>query len=226
MNMVSNLLLNAFMARSMQEGVLVRAAIIAAVSRRSMRLSGKSRARLPNSRIISLISSDLSRIDFACGFAPLSWTGAIQLIVCIVILIVQLGVSSLAGVAFLFVLLPFQLWGMQQMFKLRQKTAFWTDKRVKLIQELLSGIKIIKFFAWEEPNIKKIDQLRRQELVRLRGLIVIRAAFQAIAISMPTLAAVVAFLTFAGLGRTQDPAIIFTSLSLFNLLRMPLMYVL
>lgn len=202
---------------------MVRASIIAAISRRSMRLSGKARSQLPNSRIISLISSDLTRIDFACGFAPLSWTGSIQLIICIIILVVQLGVSSLAGIAFLFALLPIQLWGMRQMFTLRQKTAFWTDKRVKAISELLNGIKIIKLFSWEEPNMEKVNALRRQELVRLRSLIIIRAAFMAVAISCPTLAAVVAFLTYAGIGNTQDPAIIFTSLSLFNLLRMPLM---
>lgn len=223
MGLVSSFALNNFMARSMQEGVLVRAGIIAAISRRSMRLSGKARSQIPNSRINAMISADLSRIDFACGFAPLSWTGVIQLIVCIIILIVQLGVSSLAGVALLFAFLPLQIYGMRAMFVLRQKTAAWTDKRLKLLQELLNGVKIIKFFSWEEPNIQKIDNLRREELWRLRGLLIIRSGFQALAISMPTLAAVVAFLTFAGIGRNQDPAIIFTSLSLFNLLRMPLM---
>jgi hypothetical protein len=46
----------------------------------------------------------------------------------------------------------------------RQKTMAFTDKRAKLLQELLSGIKIIKFFAWEGPYLDKIRQVRDPEI--------------------------------------------------------------
>lgn len=38
------------------------------------------------------------------------------------------------------------------------------DKRVKLLQELLGGMKIIKFFAWEAPFLKRIAEYRQQEI--------------------------------------------------------------
>ena len=39
-----------------------------------------------------------------------------------------------------------------------------TDKRAKLLQELLGGMKVIKFFAWEEPFLKRIADYRKNEI--------------------------------------------------------------
>ena len=40
----------------------------------------------------------------------------------------------------------------------------WTDKRAKLLQELLGGMKVIKFFAWELPFLERISDYRRREM--------------------------------------------------------------
>jgi hypothetical protein len=56
----------------------------------------------------------------------------------------------------------------------------------------------------------------------IRSLWLIRAANNAVAMSMPVLASVLAFITYSATGHALEPAVIFTSLTLFNLLRMPL----
>ncbi|KAK9896913.1 hypothetical protein P389DRAFT_194562 [Cystobasidium minutum MCA 4210] len=220
----SSLCLNFFFYNSMQVGVFSRGALIAALYRRAMTLSGKARATISNGRLVNHISTDISRIDFAAGFFHMSWTAPVQLIVVIIILIVQLGATSLTGVAFLFVMAPLQGLAMKRLLMLRRKTMVWTDKRVKLIQELLGGMRVIKFFAWEVPYLNKIHQLRREELKKIRSLLIIRSLTMAVAMALPTLATVIAFFAYAYTGgNSQDPATIFTSLTLFNLLRMPLM---
>jgi hypothetical protein len=40
----------------------------------------------------------------------------------------------------------------------------WTDKRAKLLQELLGGMKLIKFFAWENPFLDRIGGYRKHEM--------------------------------------------------------------
>jgi hypothetical protein len=120
------------------------------------------------------------------------------------------------------IMAPIQTVAMKQMFKLRGKTATWTDKRTKLIQELLGGVKVIKLFSWELPYLKKLNGYRREELKRLRSLLIIRAGSMAVALSVPVIATVLAFVVYSATGHAQNPAIIFTSLTLFNLLRMPL----
>jgi ABC-type multidrug transport system fused ATPase/permease subunit len=113
---------------------------------------------------------------------------------------------------------------MKKMLALRRGAMVWTDKRAKLIQELLGGMRIIKFFAWEIPYLDRINQIRRQELKKIRSLLITRAITMAVATSLPVLATVIAFSAYAyTVNDNRDPATIFTSLTLFNLLRMPLM---
>lgn len=58
----------------------------------------------------------------------------------------------------------------------------------------------------------------------IRSLLIVRAANTAAAFSLPTLAAVLSFVVYNLSGHPIDPAVIFTSLTLFQLLRMPLMF--
>ena len=57
----------------------------------------------------------------------------------------------------------------------------------------------------------------------VRSLVILRAGITSIGISLPILASVLAFIVY-GLHHTLDPATIFASLTLFNMLRMPLMF--
>ena len=113
---------------------------------------------------------------------------------------------------------------MKAFIAMRIKTMLWTDKRAKLLQELLGGMKIIKFFAWEVPFLKRIGEYRRNEIHYIRNLLLIRAANNAVALSLPVLACVLSFVTYSLSGHKLEADIIFTSLTLFQLLRMPLMF--
>ena len=48
-----------------------------------------------------------------------------------------------------------------QLLHLRHDSVRITDKRVKIINEVISGIRVIKMYAWEHAFKKKITQLRR-----------------------------------------------------------------
>lgn len=100
----------------------------------------------------------------------------------------------------------------------------WTDRRAKLLQELLNGIKVIKFFAWEIPFLQRIFDYRREEMSFIRSILLVRSAMNAISMSMPVLASVLAFVTYSATGHSLNPADIFASLTLFNLLRLPLLF--
>jgi hypothetical protein len=53
---------------------------------------------------------------------------------------------------------------MKKLFGIRKKSMVWTDKRAKLLQELLGGMKVLKFFAWEEAFLKRIADYRKHEI--------------------------------------------------------------
>ncbi|KAL1937459.1 hypothetical protein VTO73DRAFT_13182 [Trametes versicolor] len=224
LQILSSICTHHFFYRAASTGVLLRGGLITAIYDRSLRLSSRARATLTNGKLVNHISTDVSRIDFCCSFLQLSITGPIQMIICLIILLTNLGPSALAGFAFFILATPIQTLVMKHFIKLRHKSMIWTDKRAKLLQELLGGMKIIKYFAWEVPYLKKIEELRGREMAYIRSLLVIRSANNAIAISLPALASVLAFVVYSATGHSLNAADIFSSLTLFNLLRMPLMF--
>ncbi|KAF8656809.1 hypothetical protein AX16_002359 [Volvariella volvacea WC 439] len=224
LQVIASLCTHQFFYRATSSGVLLRGGLITAIYIRSLRLTSRARSTLTNGKLVNHISTDVSRIDFCAGFFHLAWTAPIQMGICLALLIINLGPSALAGFGFFLVATPLQTWVMKRLFSLRAKSMHWTDKRAKLLQELLSGMKIIKYFAWEVPFLEKISSYRRSEMSHIRSLLLIRSANNAVAMSMPVLASVLAFVTYSLTGHSLDPANIFTSLTLFNLLRLPLMF--
>ncbi|KAG7444868.1 ABC transporter [Guyanagaster necrorhizus] len=221
---VSSLCTHHFFYRSTSTGVLIRGGLISAIYVRSLRLSSRARSKLPNGLIMNHISTDVSRIDFCAGFFHMAWTAPIQLAICLVLLLLNLGPSALVGFAFFVVAAPIQTKVMKNMFAFRESGMRWTDKRAKLLQELLGGMKVVKFFAWEIPLAKRIKEFRQKEMSFVRSILLVKAANIAVALSMPALSSVVAFLTYSATGHQLEVSVVFPSLTLFQLLRLPLMF--
>ncbi|CCO28288.1 Oligomycin resistance ATP-dependent permease YOR1 [Rhizoctonia solani AG-1 IB] len=210
--------------RSASTGVLLRTGLITAIYSRATQLTSRARSTLTNGKLVNHISTDVSRIDFATSFAHMAWTAPIQMIICLIILLVNLGWSALTGFAFFVLITPLQTMVMKRLFSMRKKSMIWTDKRAKLLQELLGGMRILKFFAWENPYLERVSNFRNNELKYIRSLLLVRSANNAVAFSLPVLASVISFVSYSLSGHTLDPAVIFASLTLFQMLRMPLMF--
>ncbi|KAJ2808735.1 hypothetical protein H4R20_000680 [Coemansia guatemalensis] len=104
------------------------------------------------------------------------------------------------------------------------------DRRITLMDEVLSGIKAIKLYAWEIPFIKRINKVRvNMELEAIRKVSIVRSVLAFVTSLSPF---VVSFATF-GFYTLMDnvsrgpltPQLAFVSLTLFNMLRGPLEFV-
>ncbi|KAJ7086114.1 ABC transporter [Mycena belliarum] len=224
MQIIGSLCQHQFFYRAMSTGVLIRGGLITAIYSRSLRLTSRARSTLTNGKLVNHISSDVSRIDFCAGFFHMSWTAPIQMIICLILLILNLGPSALCGFAFFVLATPAQTMVMKRLFMFRQKSMIWTDKRAKILQELLGGMKILKLFNWQAPFLARITGYRQKEMAYIRSLLLLRSGTNAVAMSMPALASVLAFVTYSLTGHKLEASVIFASLTLFNLLRLPLMF--
>jgi ATP-binding cassette, subfamily C (CFTR/MRP), member 1 len=54
------------------------------------------------------------------------------------------------------------------MYDQRVKGVKITDARVRLITEVLQGIRLIKFYGWEDFYVQKIQEMRTREVATLR----------------------------------------------------------
>lgn len=65
------------------------------------------------------------------------------------------------GILFLIALIPLVMKISSICARLRQATAAVTDRRISLMNELISGIRALKANAWEENYRAKVQDVRR-----------------------------------------------------------------
>jgi ABC-type bacteriocin/lantibiotic exporter with double-glycine peptidase domain len=80
----------------------------------------------------------------------------------------QLGVSAFAGVAVLVFLMPINAWVGRAQASFTRKTMEARDKRIKLVNEVLTGVRIVKMFGWEHSYMNRIRKLRDIEMSFVR----------------------------------------------------------
>jgi len=110
------------------------------------------------------------------------------------------------------------------MITARRATLGATDKRVRLLQEVLQGIKLLLLFNWQGHYYERVTGMRRTELKNVRKFATYRGVLTAFTTFVPILAATLTFITYALLDNPLDPGTIFSSLQLFNIIRAPLFF--
>ena len=99
------------------------------------------------------------------------------------------------------------------------------DQRVKLISEILSGIKVLKLYAWERSFTKRINSLREEEVYQLKIIQFLDATQYFVWSNVPFLLALASFVTYVLIDPNNnilDSQTVFVSLTLFNTMREPL----
>jgi ABC-type multidrug transport system fused ATPase/permease subunit len=175
-----------------------------------------------NGRITALMSIDVDRINLACGMFHMIWTAPISIIVTLVLLLVNIGYSCLSGYALLVIGMPFLTFAVRSLINRRRNINKITDQRVSLTQEILQAVRFVKFFGWESSFLGRLKEIRGREIRSIQTLLAIRNGILCVAMSIPVFASMLAFVTYALSNHDLDPAPIFSSLALFNSLRMPL----
>lgn len=175
-----------------------------------------------NGRIIALMSIDVDRINLACGMFHMIWTAPISIIVTLVLLLVNLGYSCLSGYALLVFGMPFLTYAVRFLVKRRRNINKITDQRVSLTQEILQAVRFVKYFGWESSFLARLKEIRQREIRSIQTLLAVRNGILCVSMSIPIFASMLAFITYALSKHDLNPARIFSSLALFNSLRMPL----
>eukprot|EP01125_Pyxidicula_operculata_P021279 TRINITY_DN812_c2_g1_i1.p1 TRINITY_DN812_c2_g1~~TRINITY_DN812_c2_g1_i1.p1 ORF type:complete len:1539 (-),score=311.37 TRINITY_DN812_c2_g1_i1:20-4636(-) len=203
-------------------GMRIRAALVGAVYRKAFRQSAQSKQEGTIGEITNLQSIDAGRFLMATQFLHMIWSAPLQMIVSLGILIDTVGVSALAGTALLFFSLPLTAVLGRKMGLLTQETMKLKDSRSKVMNEILQGIRVLKFFSWEESFTKRVTDVRDGEVGVLKKVAIVRSLFFFVFTSTPLFVSVITFAVYSAQGNELTSQVAFTSLALFNLLRAPL----
>lgn len=175
-----------------------------------------------NGRIVNLMSVDTYRIDQASALFHMIWTAPISLLITLAVLLVNLSYNALAGFALLVIGAPLLTWAIRSLFRRRKEINQITDQRVSLTQEILQSVRFVKYFGWEEAFLGRLAEFRSKEISAIQILLAIRNAINAVSMALPIFASMLSFISYSLTNPDLPAAQIFSSLALFNGLRVPL----
>ncbi|XP_071175209.1 multidrug resistance-associated protein 1-like isoform X4 [Mytilus edulis] len=208
----------------MSTGMRARSAMIAAVYKKSLTMNNQARKTSTVGEIVNLMGVDCQRLQDMSGYLWMLWSAPFQIVLATLLLWQQLGPSVLAGLAVMILLIPIN--GAISVKQRNMQTALmrYKDARLKLMNEVLSGIKVLKLYAWEKSFQKKILDIRNKELDILKRYGYLQAFSTFSFTCAPFLVTLASFATYVLISDENylDAQKAFVSLSLFNILRFPI----
>jgi ATP-binding cassette subfamily C (CFTR/MRP) protein 1 len=183
---------------------------------KALRISHRERQKSTVGEIMNLQSVDSKSLSAVVIFLHQLWSAPLQIIVSIALLWNVLGYASFGGIAVLILTSPTQILIGRVMAGLQRDIMKKKDARIKTTNEVMQGIRVLKFFAWETSFGDKIKEQRWAELTDLRTSQFIRAGIMLIWNMTPLFVTIVSFGIYVALGYELTAEKAFAALALFG----------
>ncbi|XP_063922502.1 multidrug resistance-associated protein 1 isoform X5 [Zophobas morio] len=221
---IQTIVLSQYFNRMFVVGMRIRTALVSAIYKKSLKVSNKARKESTVGEIVNLMSVDAQKFIDLTAYINMIWSAPLQIILSLYFLWDILGPSVLAGLAVMIILIPINGYIANKVKVLQIKQMKNKDERVKLMNEVLSGIKVLKLYAWEPSFEKQILKIRGKEIQVLKEAAYMNAGTSFIWSCAPFLVSLVSFGTYVLVDENNvlDASKAFVSVSLFNILRFPL----
>ncbi|XP_063047595.1 canalicular multispecific organic anion transporter 1 isoform X2 [Engraulis encrasicolus] len=221
---LQSVFLQQYFQRCFVLGMKVRTALMAAVYKKALIVSNDTRQESTVGETVNLMSADAQRFNDVTNFVHLIWSCPLQIALSIYFLWLEMGPSVLAGLAVMIVMAPINLVLATKSRDLQAENMKLKDKRMKIMNEILNGMKILKLYAWEPSFESQILALRELELKRMKKIAYYSSISTFIFAAAPAIVSLATFAVFVSVSPDNilDAQKAFTSISLFNILRFPL----
>ncbi|KAI8422379.1 hypothetical protein MSG28_006239 [Choristoneura fumiferana] len=222
---IQTMLLAHYFTRMYLVGMRIRTALTSAIYRKSLRMSNAARKESTVGEIVNLMSVDAQRFLELTAYLNMIWSAPLQIALALYFLWGILGPSVLAGLAVMIVLIPVNGFIANRVKILQIRQMKYKDERVKLMNEVLNGIKVLKMYAWEPSFQDQILKIRNKEMYVLKQTAYLNSATSFIWSCAPFLVTFLTFLTYVICdpdGHNLTAEKIFVSMSLFFMIHLPL----
>uniref|UniRef100_A0A672ZRQ8 ATP-binding cassette, sub-family C (CFTR/MRP), member 4 n=1 Tax=Sphaeramia orbicularis TaxID=375764 RepID=A0A672ZRQ8_9TELE len=183
-------------------------------------LSSAAMGKTTTGQIVNLLSNDVSKFDEVTIFLHFLWVGPLQAAVVVGLLWNEIGPSCLAGMVVLMFLMPMQSMFGRLFSKFRSKTAVLTDSRIRTMNEVVSGIRIIKMYAWEKPFAALVSDVRRKEISKIMKSSYLRGLNMASFFCASKIIVFITFTLYVLLGNKMSASRVFVTVSLYTAVRL------
>ncbi|TPP56724.1 hypothetical protein FGIG_04960 [Fasciola gigantica] len=158
-------------------GMRLRIATSGLIYKKILRLNQKALSETAAGQIINLLSTDVQRFELTFMFLHYGWIGPLQG-VAVFWLMSEIDLyPTLCAAAVMIFFIPMQTIMNRAYARLKFRISKVTDTRIRMLSDIINGVKIIKLHAWENLFSKLVSEIRRKE-TRLFLFVRLCQAFQ------------------------------------------------
>ena len=200
-------------------GMQLRGALTTLIYDKAIKLSLSSMSSISVGHIVNLSAQDVESFQICGCFVHFCYTPLLEALVVLYFGLYEVGISFLAGFACIILLIPLQKMFSTRLSKSKGATSKHTDERLKVLNQALNGVRLMKINGWEDVFISIIENCRQREVDALLYTNIMRGLNEAIFFAMPIVIAAFVFITYNRLGGTLTTSKIFIVLTYFNILQ-------
>ncbi|KAJ3027434.1 UNVERIFIED_CONTAM: ATP-binding cassette sub- C member 8 [Siphonaria sp. JEL0065] len=201
----------------------IRTILISAIVKKSLTISNTKSTEFSKGYVLNLINVDSESISLVAEQLHQVWGVPLQIIAAIALLSVIIGSSIGAGIGALFASLLL-LGGVVPVLMGTSipKMVVLNDTRVRIIREVLDGIRLIKIRSLEHDFTSQIVKVRTEQLAWLRMVLFGVVCFVVVGQLAASIMPVATLTLYAVRGNAMAASVVFPASALFNMLVNPL----
>jgi ABC-type multidrug transport system fused ATPase/permease subunit len=203
-------------------GMKLRTALTSALYKKSLCLSTDSRKESTVGEVVNLMSADVDSVVLLGQHVIILWSCPLQIVIATVGMYEVLGWPALVGVASLLLGAPVTLLLAKLITDLMARQMKTKDKRLRILSEIISGIKVLKLYAWEVPFANQVLETRAEETRVMRRKATYGALVSFMWRMIPFMVGFVAFACYYTTGEELAAEQAFVTLAYLNLMMFPM----
>ena len=172
--------------------------------------------------MVNLMAVDTQKFVDLMPLVNITWSAPMRIFIAFGFLYNILGWPALIGFIFLILSVPLTSWIAKKVRSCQAKQMKLKDRRSRIMSEILSGVKVMKMYAWETSFMHEINKCRREELKHVRAINRMSAITLFVMRCAPTFVAIITFTVYVLVGYELTAEKAFVAVSLFNIMRSPL----
>nr|CAD7603849.1 unnamed protein product [Timema genevievae] len=214
----SSLYYSHYLLKTAHLGMKMRIACCSLIYRKALRLSHAALGKTNAGHVVNMLSNDVSRFDLICMFVHYLWAAPVISITITYFLWISAGWPGMIGISVVFLFVPIQAYSGKMTSVFRHKTALKTDERVRLMDEIISGVRVIKMYAWEKPFSELIKVARKAEIKNIKMTSYLRGIYMSFTLFTNRVALYSVLVAIVLMGGTLTADKVFVYASFFSVL--------
>ncbi|KAH9652209.1 ABC transporter C family member 3 [Citrus sinensis] len=208
-----------FVFRLEQLGIRLRAALIAMIYNKSLKLSSQAKQGNTSGEIINFMTVDAERVAELSWYIHDPWLFLLEVALSFLILYKSLGIASVAAFfgTVIFMLVNVPLSRVQEKFQNELMKS--KDERMKATSEILRNMRILKLQGWELKFLSKTIDLRKSESGWLKRCLYTSSITSFVFWCAPTFVSVITFGTCILLKVPLESGKVLSAIATFRLLQ-------